>query len=83
MKTFALNIFAIIITAIGVMFLMLTFTMCSNGEKTGVAEKVAPAPKPRIVYVTDYNGIYIYEIDSVEYIINTHGGIHPLNKKSK
>ena len=88
MKTFALNIFAIIITAIGVMFLLLTFTMCSNGEKTGVAEKVAPAPKSRIVLkckeeIMNAPNIYIYEIDSVEYIISSSGGIYPLNKKSK
>lgn len=83
MKNFAVNTLAIIITAIGVMFLLLTFTMYSNREKTGVAEKVAPPPKPRIVLKSSEEMVYIYEIDSVEYIINSRGGIYPLIKKSK
>lgn len=76
----------ITIFVLGGFLLCLAYAIVSSEKtvkKTGVSEKVAPAPKPRIIPITSDNGVYIYEIDSVEYIISSYGGIYPLNKKSK
>lgn len=58
-----------------------SYIASKTSDKTGATEKVAPAPKPRIVLKNHLDYIEIYEIDSVEYIINHMGGIYPLIKK--
>lgn len=56
-------------------------------NKNATTESVVQKTKSRIVFKCkqeDNTGhIYIYEIDSVEYIISEHGGIYPLIKKTK
>lgn len=80
-----------LISVVGSFLLCLAYAIVRSEKtvkKPTTTESVAQKPKSRIVLkckeeIMDAPNIYIYEIDSVEYIVSQHGAIHPLIKKSK